>query len=59
MRNSALLKMITNAFLSNRYTLENLQGFTKVGTISKEQFEEITGFNYEDSISESISVEVK
>lgn len=53
MRNLALLKMITNAFLSNRYTLENLQGFTKVGTISKEQFEEIAGVTYEDAISKS------
>lgn len=53
MRNVALLKMITNAFLSNRYTLENLQGFTKVGTISKEQFEEITGVKYEDTNLES------
>ena len=53
MKNLALLKMITNAFLSNRYTLEHLQGFTKVGTIDKEQFEDITGIKYEDTISES------
>lgn len=57
MNSPAMFKLIKNAYLNGRYTLEHLKGFTRVGTISKEQFEDITGFNYDDLLLEHTSKE--
>lgn len=48
MLNTALLKLIRNAYFNSRYTLENLIDFTKVGTLTKEHFLEITGFVFDE-----------
>lgn len=53
MNSPAMFKLIKNAYSTGRYTLDNLKGFTKVGTISKEQFEEITGINYDELIPDT------
>lgn len=57
MNSPAMFKLIKNAYLNGRYTLEHLKGFTRVGTISKAQFDDVTGFNYDDLMLEYTSKE--
>lgn len=46
---SPMYKLIKNAYINKRYTLNHIKGFTSVGTLSIDQYYDITGLVYIDT----------
>lgn len=47
MNNILMFNLIKNAYINNRYTLENVRNFTLVKTIDINQYKDITGLEYD------------